>query len=294
MWQWPCCYASTLLSSHGWLDIFFVPFEFANSWFSETDPQQACGRCAPRVKPGYSRAEPWMPGAGFSQLWISASEAPKLPGLCLHRGLPALAQGQLSPTTAAARDPFRNSPLEFIHPASQSGQPAVWAEPVSEVTVDVTNVTMNPRLLRLVSQDIAGAGKDAAKKAVHPPTNQLCLPIRNECLIYRSPPWQKSKHHSNPSFSPPCSQGVPWKMQKWIWREMESSQTCKSNLCFFSVSVQDFLEKAKKVFEEKWVVNPKVSGFRHQMSSWAFFTFVFSSMGFLSLRKSFVGSSVEY
>jgi len=34
--------------------------------------------------------------------------------------------------------------------------------------------------------------------------------------------------------------------------------------------VQDFLEKAKKVFEEKWVVNPKVSGFRHQMSSWAF------------------------
>ena len=127
----------------------------------------------------------------------------------LPRGLPALAQGQLSPTTAAARDPFRNSPLEFIHPASQSGQPAVWAEPVSEVTVDVTNVTMNPRLLRLVSQDIAGAGKDAAKKAVHPPTNQLCLPIRNECLIYRSPPWQKSKHHSNPSFSPPCSQGVP-------------------------------------------------------------------------------------
>ena len=56
---------------------------------------------------------------------------------------------------------------------------------------------------------------------------------------------------------------------------MESSQTCKSNLSFLSVSVQDFLEKAKKVFEEKWVVNPKVSGFRHQMSSWAF-TFVFS------------------
>ena len=51
---------------------------------------------------------------------------------------------------------------------------------------------------------------------------------------------------------------------------MESSQTCKSNLSFLSVSVQDFLEKAKKVFEEKWVVNPKVSGFRHQMSSWAF------------------------
>ena len=150
------------------------------------------------------------PLACFSQLWISASEAPKLPGLCLHcpEACPPLPKGS-SPTTAAARDPFRNSPLEFIHPASQSGQPAVWAEPVSEVTVDVTNVTMNPRLLRLVSQDIAGAGKDAAKKAVHPPTNQLCLPIRNECLIYRSPPWQKSKHHSNPSFSPPCSQGVP-------------------------------------------------------------------------------------
>ena len=31
---------------------------------------------------------------------------------------------------------------------------------------------------------------------------------------------------------------------------MESSETCKSNLCFFSVSVQDFLEKAKKVFLE--------------------------------------------
>ena len=268
MWQWPCCYASTLLSSHGWLDIFFVPFEFANSWFSETDPQQACVlRESSLVIPALSRGCPELD-------FPSCGSRPPRPQSCLGsactEACPPLPKGSSSPTTAAARDPFRNSPLEFIHPASQSGQPAVWAEPVSEVTVDVTNVTMNPRLLRLVSQDIAGAGKDAAKKAVHPPTNQLCLPIRNECLIYRSPPWQKSKHHSNPSFSPPCSQGVPWKMQKWIWREMESSQTCKSNLCFFSVSVQDFLEKAKKVFEEKWVVNPKVSGFRHQMSSWAF------------------------
>ena len=143
----------------------------------------------------------------------SCGSRPPRPQSCLGsactEACPPLPKGSSSPTTAAARDPFRNSPLEFIHPASQSGQPAVWAEPVSEVTVDVTNVTMNPRLLRLVSQDIAGAGKDAAKKAVHPPTNQLCLPIRNECLIYRSPPWQKSKHHSNPSFSPPCSQGVP-------------------------------------------------------------------------------------
>ena len=42
----------------------------------------------------------------------------------LPRGLlPALAQGQLSQTTAAARtDPFRNSPLEFIHPTTQSRQ----------------------------------------------------------------------------------------------------------------------------------------------------------------------------
>ena len=68
------------------------------------------------------------PLAAFSQLWISASEAPKLPGLCLHcpEACPPLPKGS-SPTTAAARDPFRNSPLEFIHPTSQSGQPAVSA-----------------------------------------------------------------------------------------------------------------------------------------------------------------------
>lgn len=70
---------------------------------------------------------------------------------------------------------------------------------------------------------------------------------------------------------------------------MESSQTCKSNLSFLSVSVQDFLEKAKKVFEEKWVVNPKVSGFHHQIRPVGLFTFVFSSMGFLSHWEIFRG-----
>jgi len=53
--------------------------------------------------------------------------------------------------------------------------------------------------------------------------------------------------------------------------------------------VQDFLEKAKKVFEEKWVVNPKVSGFRHQIRPVGLFTFVFSSMGFLSHWEIFRG-----
>jgi len=43
---------------------------------------------------------------------------------------------------------------------------------------------------------------------------------------------------------------------------MESPQTRKFILLlifFFSFSVQDFLDKAKKDFEEKWAKNPKVS-----------------------------------
>jgi hypothetical protein len=44
---------------------------------------------------------------------------------------------------------------------------------------------------------------------------------------------------------------------------MESSQTRKLSLLlifvFLFFSVQDFLDKAKKDFEEKWAKNPKVS-----------------------------------
>ena len=57
-------------------------------------------------------------------LGLRGPKAAYCPLPALPRGLPALAQGQ-QPTTAAARDPFRNSPLEFIHPTSQSGLPAV-------------------------------------------------------------------------------------------------------------------------------------------------------------------------
>jgi len=59
--------------------------------------------------------------------------------------------------------------------------------------------------------------------------------------------------------------------------------------CNPGANIQDFLEKAKKVFEEKWVVNPKVSGFRHQIRPVGLFTFVFSSMGFLSHWEIFRG-----
>ena len=40
---------------------------------------------------------------------------------------------------------------------------------------------------------------------------------------------------------------------KWEWKRLTSF------FSFFSFSVQDFLDKAKKEFEENWSKNPKVS-----------------------------------
>ena len=75
---------------------------------------------------------------------------------------------------------------------------------------------------------------------------------------------------ANPILSHPlwslCSQGVSRDGQRGIRGEMEKSQTSKSpdNNCFslFCFSVQDFLDKAKKEFEENWKENKQVS-FRH-------------------------------
>ena len=180
----------------------------------------------------------------------------------LPRGLPALAQGQQAATTAAPHRPIQKVSA-WVHSSSLASQLSrgwLWLSLVC--TCD--QCEDEPALAK-------------ARLAGHRRCRQRCqdaknLPTTHPTSVCQSTMKASSIDHPHDSYqniiliplSPSCSQGVPWKMQKWIWREMESSETCKSNLCFFSVSVQDFLEKAKKVFEEKWVVNPKVSGFRHQ------------------------------
>ena len=47
------------------------------------------------------------------------------------------------------------------------------------------------------------------------------------------------------------------------------------------ISVQDFLEKAKKDFEEKWSKNPKVSWFNAKLGS--------NQLLVLGIKKSFYG-----
>ena len=63
-----------------------------------------------------------------------------------------------------------------------------------------------------------------------------------------------------------CSQGISRNGKRGIRRKMEKSIQSKYNytminipLLFFFFSVQDFLDKAKKDFEEKWAKNPQVS-----------------------------------
>ena len=65
------------------------------------------------------------------------------------------------------------------------------------------------------------------------------------------------------------SQGISGNCERGVWGEMEKSETSKSRLYsmhhwfsfsfFFVFTVQDFLDKAKKEFEENWTRNPKVS-----------------------------------
>ena len=47
------------------------------------------------------------------------------------------------------------------------------------------------------------------------------------------------------------------------------------------ISVQDFLEKAKKDFEEKWSKNPKVSWFNAKLGS--------NQLLVLGIKKAFMG-----
>ena len=56
-----------------------------------------------------------------------------------------------------------------------------------------------------------------------------------------------------------CSQGISRNRQRRIRGKMEKSSQSKFTIFFFIFSVQDFLEKAKKEFEEQWSKNPKVS-----------------------------------
>lgn len=88
-----------------------------------------------------------------------------------------------------------------------------------------------------------------------------------QCVVLGTPMWELGDHPvRSVQARCRCSQGVSRDGQGGLRGEVEESQegecpepTPLTSALFPFVSVQDFLDKAKKEFEENWSKNPKVS-----------------------------------